>query len=473
MHSLRRSFLGAALIFGCNLPVLNASPIINERDNFSAADTITVDVCIVGGGSTGTYSAVRLSQDLGKSVIVIEKADVLGGHTNTFIDPVTNTPIDYGVQAFHNLSVVTNYFARFDIPLTPVPLTIPFTSQYVDFTTGEVVKGYSPPDPTAALETFALQALKYPYLSAGYELPDPVPADLLLPVGDFVTKYGIQDAVSTILTFAHGIGDLLASPTLYVLQNFGLPELESLATASYLTTARHDNSELYQKAAALLGSSVLYGSTLVHAERHDNGTHHITVQTPSGLKLIKAKKLLMTIPPILENLTPFELDHQEHSVFSQWQYTTYFTGIIRNGIPANVTMVNTAANTPFNLPALPYVLHFSYSGVDNLHVFVTISTSPQTQVQAENLVYGDIALMQKSRLVSPCKPAQIVAINNHTPIQMRVPAEAVSEGFYADLYALQGMHGTYWTGAAWAPDDSSLLWEFTEGILSVLVKALE
>jgi hypothetical protein len=406
-------------------------------------------------------------------VVVIEKADVLGGHTNTFIDPVTGSPVDYGVEAFHNLSVATNYFARFDVPLTPIPLTQPFTSEYVDLTTGQVVQGYSQPDPTAALLLFAEQAFKYPYLSAGYDLPNPVPADLLLPFGDFVTKYGIQDAVPIILTFAHGVGDLLASPTLYVLQNFGIPELESLETASYLTTARHDNSELYQKAAALLGSSVLYGSTLVRAERHENGTHHITVQTPSGLKLIKAKKLLMTIPPILENLTPFELDHHEHSVFSQWEYTTYFTGIIRDGVPTNTTFVNTAASLPLNLPALPYVLHFSYSGVDNLHIFVTISDTPQTFSQSENLVYADIALMQKSGLVSPCSLASIVAINNHTPIQMRVPAASISGGFYADLYALQGRHGTYWTGAAWAPDDSALLWEFTEGILPLLAKALE
>jgi hypothetical protein len=107
MPSPGRLLLGVALWFGSILPVLSTSP-INGRDHFSAADTIIVDVCIVGGGSTGTYSAVRLSQDLGKSVVVVEKEGVLGGHTNTYIDPVTKFPIDYGVQASHNLSVVTN-----------------------------------------------------------------------------------------------------------------------------------------------------------------------------------------------------------------------------------------------------------------------------------------------------------------------------------------------------------------------------
>jgi heterodisulfide reductase subunit A-like polyferredoxin len=39
--------------------------------NYKQEDIITRDVCIIGGGSTGTYSAVRLG-DFNKSVIVVE-----------------------------------------------------------------------------------------------------------------------------------------------------------------------------------------------------------------------------------------------------------------------------------------------------------------------------------------------------------------------------------------------------------------
>ena len=38
-----RRLLGAAISFTGFLPVLNASPIINGRESFSAADTIVVD----------------------------------------------------------------------------------------------------------------------------------------------------------------------------------------------------------------------------------------------------------------------------------------------------------------------------------------------------------------------------------------------------------------------------------------------
>lgn len=85
--------------------------------DYKPKDIITRDVCIIGGGSTGTYSATRL-HDMGKSVVVVEKKDVLGGHTNTYIDPVTHIPIDYGVIDFHNLSIVTNYFTRLGVPWT-------------------------------------------------------------------------------------------------------------------------------------------------------------------------------------------------------------------------------------------------------------------------------------------------------------------------------------------------------------------
>jgi heterodisulfide reductase subunit A-like polyferredoxin len=36
-----------------------------------------VDVAIIGGGATGAYAAVRLREDYGKSVLVIEKENKL------------------------------------------------------------------------------------------------------------------------------------------------------------------------------------------------------------------------------------------------------------------------------------------------------------------------------------------------------------------------------------------------------------
>ena len=48
-----------------------------------SGNTIERDVAIIGGGSAGTYAAIRL-KDMSKSVVVIEKDGILGGHTDTY-----------------------------------------------------------------------------------------------------------------------------------------------------------------------------------------------------------------------------------------------------------------------------------------------------------------------------------------------------------------------------------------------------
>jgi len=77
---------------------------------------ISRDVSIIGGGSAGTYSAIRL-RDSGKGVLMVEKSGRLGGNTETYIDPVTGAPLDFGVQIFHKFNEVYDYFSRLNIPL--------------------------------------------------------------------------------------------------------------------------------------------------------------------------------------------------------------------------------------------------------------------------------------------------------------------------------------------------------------------
>ena len=70
---------------------------------------------------------------------MIEKDGRLGGHTNTYIDPITGLPVDYGVLGFHGTSVAKDYFSRFNISMTKIPLEMPFPTKYIDLATGKVV----------------------------------------------------------------------------------------------------------------------------------------------------------------------------------------------------------------------------------------------------------------------------------------------------------------------------------------------
>ena len=97
---------------------------------------------------------------MGKSVIVVEREAVLGGHENTYIDLATGTPIDYGTQAYWNISVVTEFFARFNIPIVQFGFE-GGTIVYADFETGEVLSNFVVDRNYTA---YSNQLTKYPYL---------------------------------------------------------------------------------------------------------------------------------------------------------------------------------------------------------------------------------------------------------------------------------------------------------------------
>jgi NAD(P)-binding Rossmann-like domain len=438
----------------------------NEAD-YSADAIITRDVAVIGGGATGTYSAIRL-RDMGKSVVVVETNDRLGGHTNTYTDPATGGKVDIGVIVWHDLDIVHKFFERFDVPLTKAVFDTPgMVSKYVDYRTGKVVD-YTPSDPSAALGAYGAQLANYPYLEGGFYLPDPVPADLLLPFGDFVKKYALDAAVNLIFSFGQGLGDLLRQPTLYVMKNFGLDVLRNLQVG-FLTTARHDNSELYAKARAELGADALLRSRVVATDRDAAGYANVLVQTPSGLKLIRAQKIVVTIPPKLYNLGGFDLDGTELSLFGQFGNSAYYTGVLRHsGIPDNMAVTNIGADTPYHLPALPGVYSISPTGIPGLH---NVKYGSPTQLSDAQVKADIVASVKRLRTAGtlPTTTPEFAAFASHSPFELTVPTNAIKAGFYRNLYALQGRNRTYYTGAAFHTHDSSLLWQFTEALLPRIV----
>ena len=451
------------------LSLTTASPPNIDTKSFPASSIITRDVCVLGGGSTGTYSAIRLS-DSGKSVVVVEANDRLGGHTNTYTDPSTNETVDYGVIVFHNLDIVKKYFARFNVPLTTASFAAPGqVNKYADFTTGKVVAGYVPTNASAALAGYAAQLEKYAYVEAGFDLPYPVPADLLLPFGDFVKKYNLQSLVGFLFGFAQGLGNLLEQYTLYVFKNFGLGILQDLQIG-FLTTARQDNSEIYVKALAELKDNVLLQSHVISTDRSGADGVKVVVKTPTGPKLIVAKKLLITIPPKLNNLRGFDLSRNETTLFSQFLNSAYYTALIRHAsIPANTAITNVGANTPYNLPPLPAIYSITPTRVPDLLDVKVGSATTLSDGQVKSLIRDTVARFRTAGTFNTTTALEFAAYESHTPFELTVPKDAIAGGFYRHLYALQGQRHTWYTGAAFHTHDSSLLWQFTEGLIPALL----
>jgi hypothetical protein len=135
------------------------------------------------------------------------------GHVNTYVDPKSGQTYDYGVQIFSNISVLTNFFSHFNIPLVPVELSGGGVTKSVNFDTGievpasDLIGG----NITAAWLEYASQQAKYPTIFKEWDLPDPVPEDLLMPFGDFLHKYDLKAMAYQAFQSDEGAGNILVS----------------------------------------------------------------------------------------------------------------------------------------------------------------------------------------------------------------------------------------------------------------------
>ena len=308
-------------------------------------ETIERDVCVIGGGSSGTYTAIRLQQ-MGKTVALIEKEGLLGGQVNTYFDTVTGNAIDYGVKVFNNVSVVHNYFHDLGVPLRKFESYVPDQKTiYANLANATKVSAADIPalNVTDGLLRYQAQLGKYPYLSSGHHLPSLVPDDLLLPWGDFIEKYNLSAISGLVFGLVGGPGNILAQPTLYVAKNFGEIQVQSALKGLTVTEANGDNQALYSAALARLGNgaNAFVQSKVTHVVRNANGVE-VTFSTPSGLKLIRASKLVITIPPKLSTLDCFlDVSFSERNLFQQFNNSYIWASIVeQSGVPDATGLVN-------------------------------------------------------------------------------------------------------------------------------------
>ncbi|RYO86405.1 hypothetical protein DL763_006723 [Monosporascus cannonballus] len=229
------------------------------------------EVAILGGGSSGMYTA----------------------HPETYTDPVIWQRDYVGVLNFHDIPVVRDYFAHFDIPLRVLRMS---------------------------------PARSSPALLEGFDkLAVPVPEDLLLLFRQFAEKYGIQDVVPMLALYGRGGGvDYGKTTTLYIVKVSGPNPWQ----------------ELYEAAYDALGSdNVLLSSTVSAAKRSEKGVHLKFVRADGSRVDIQAEKLVVAIAPTLDKLSALGLDGTEAGPFERFTNVPYFTGIIReSGLRADTAV---------------------------------------------------------------------------------------------------------------------------------------
>ncbi|PYH47013.1 amine oxidase, flavin-containing superfamily [Aspergillus saccharolyticus JOP 1030-1] len=459
---LHTVILLAALWLEAAIVILSASG-QSHSPRSDQPETITRDVAIIGGGSAGTYAAIRLRQ-MGQTVVVIENEDHLGGHTNTYTDPTTGIASDFGVLYFEDQPWVRDYFAQLNVSVRKVSALNQGVLRRIDLRTGTTVP-FSDGTTIPALAAYAVQLLKYPYLNTGFNLPDPVPEDLLLPFGEFIRKYNLDGAVDIIALFNQGVGDILQQLTLYMMKYFSLDVMRD-AVGGFLEPASQNNSDLYGAAQRRLGSDLRLRSTVLATHRDEDADWvYVQTQTPTGEQMIRAKKLIVAIQPTVENLDPMiDLDATEHDLFSQFHHTCYYTCVAHvPGLPPGALILNRALDTVYHLPPQPAVYALRPVRSPNLTSILYGSVDHISEEDVKRHITQSVLQLRHAGI--PVEPPQFAAYSDHTPFLLTVPAEAIRAGFYRDLNELQGHRNTYYMSATFNSHDSAAVWLFVDEML--------
>ncbi|KAL2802930.1 hypothetical protein BJX63DRAFT_440481 [Aspergillus granulosus] len=441
-----------------------------QASSWDSSHVIRRDVVIVGGGAAGTYAAFRL-KDHGKSVVLVEKTGRLGGHAVTYKDPNTGGSVDYGVQVYDNSSIVRDFFSRLNTPLANLSFASFGTPVYADFDEGTLL------NLTAGTlgQDYINELNKYPYLENGFELPDPVPEDLLLPWVEYIDKYNL-DFSTAVATLARPAvtGNLLNILALYVFNNLNHLMLHEMSGAA-VVNANRDNSQLYRNAVPELHPDLLLRSTVVAGQRSTRRRDgvRLIVQTPTGHKLIIAKQLIIGIPPVLDNMKSFGLDSHEHNVLSQIYGLPYYGGVVSNtGLAPGFSYKNYAANSSYNLAEIPSIVAFNPSSVGGLFYYWYNAPQPVSQRRIESEARNAIKTLQRLTNSATKPEPKFLAFSDFAPYQLRVSAKAIRNGFYDDMYGLQGHRNTWYTGTLFVTG-SSQVWSNTEKMLPEILAAVK
>lgn len=479
---------------------------------------LSTNVVVIGGGAAGAHAAVRLG-DFGQDVLLVEMQPELvsfsssfflflllsdaslptsstlhigshdsgcetkGGAVNSYTSPTTGKAYEYGVQTFIDYGNASRFISRFGIPLGMKP-TPALHALYADFATGQLLANYTGPSPddlAIALQRFLTVAERYESLLVpGYfNFPEAssIPEDLLMNFGDFVQKYNISAAVPTIYALtASGLGRLVDTPTIWVMQVFGAQMGRLLVgKQAAFAPASGRNQDLYDAISAYLGNKVLYNTRAISSVRTSHGVT-VTVQNHvSGeTTVIHANKLLIAIQPVGTELAAFDLDAHEAGIFSKFGFTREYTCIVQHpSLPVNSSIFNLPLEAVSSKSFLQYPdFNFTQAiqAVDydtNLFQLVVIGDERLGPTEFQPLAQYQVNKLFASGALAASAQTELnwLTCSNNGAMYSRVSVDDLRAGFIQDLYSLQGLRSTWYTGAAWASNYQTILWQYNELML--------
>jgi hypothetical protein len=395
-----------------------------------------------------------------------------GGHVETYIDPVTGNPYDYGVNSYTQYGNDTAFFARFNLTLVN-PTSIKLNTTNIDFVSGKPLVGYQAPasaNVSAALERYLNLTEKYEnMLLPSYEnFPTEVPDELLTKFSDIVEKYDLHACLPILYQVTgFGLGNMGDELLLFMMQEFNAPMTRALlGIIGSRVPNTHRNQDLYDRIGVLLGTDVLYNTTVVSSNRTASGVQLLVCNEKGEQTIIIAKKLLVSFALSAENTAPLNLSPAEQEVFSTWGLAHGYCGIATSpSLPINGSLVNIpSADVPANylaFPTPPFVVRYQFLGDTNFRILLT-GTENYTLPLALQLTNDTFRTLQIAGDIPQGANLTVRAFEEHTTTKQAIPAQVVRDGFYAKLYALQGKRSTFYTGRSWTGPFTTILWEFND-----------
>lgn len=387
--------------------------ILLSTSSVAAVDSASGDFCIVGGGSAGSISAYWLHNH-GYTVRVFERQDFLGGSCNTIRFPggwndagqsvyadtkLANslgfgpwqvdmkqiardlagsnaiTPTIFSTMAEYLADLQAEYFIS--TPIVPTPPTQAYNETYARF--------------------FQLMNTTYRWMDTMQNPPNPLPPEVTeVSMAEFIALNNLTAIIELFLGQLTGAGwgpleqitafDALLQRTctnlIYGNPNYTLPWF----------SVYNGCESLYDGILARIGaSSVRFNATVSFVNRAPvAGPSAITVYgTQNGVPFVDTcSRLIVAIPPTLDQLQFMALTPQEYLVFQHVSYRNLFAGYFNAqggdlGLVPDIVIANlNFSNPPYDEPTYPNVLNAYRLFTGPMAVQTGYNLQPATDAQA-------------------------------------------------------------------------------------------
>jgi hypothetical protein len=353
---------------------------------------------------------------------------------------------------------------------------------YADFETGKAVN-YTPPSTTEVTEArtrWREQWLKYQDLllptRANFPTGAAIPEDLLLTWNDFARKYDLE-ALSPSIYYTVVV-DLENALMIDVWKAYAFT---GATTDLGLQPVSGDNSEVFEKAAQLLGSDVMYESQVISAKRSDNGVQIVVRAKDGSTTEVNAKRLLITIGPETLSRTVFDLDDEEAYVFSSTSGNRGYTGVVSHpSLPPKLvqnTPPGAMASDYLDFPSVPAMSSFDFLGNSSTGpIYRTVLIVPRDTEfeEAKRLVLSSLQNLMDAGTIPAGDVGQLDfrEFDDHGALYRQWTADQLRGGIVSRANALQGLRSTWYTGAFWMNNDCAMLWNTTDSILPRVVEGI-